>query len=556
MKEFILMEVSTTDRAPTSKRPIRTRFQVNDLLGSDCAVPTHDPVTRKPQPRSTISHSFRKHVLNSTLRIPLRPIQTISGVASSNGTFGSITQPLSPPAQQLNDITRSSDVACKYQLHPHISGDNKPVTREITQPESLQVTTKVDTNRLPKERLMFWRRVRSQDLGPIEAQNIVRPSKINIESAPPSGIIASDLAPIVATKNGPVLTATENRTMKITDFSEAEASTLCHVLPHIASAVMPNQHVPAPSVSRIQEESDPANCISKSINSTKVYSPEVGVFVGKLYNLPPPEELQMEWRQTIRPHLLKNLLTVIASLPPSLSRIETTIEPELCMSGKVLPGHLTVLLKPTIWLRCGSKPCQKAVQIAVEDIGHILRFPVHVTQFPPRPASGSRMGSCEISRDSEHTSEDMIDEITLVQPTVPVALSNIASGSQINIPQGKIVPNIYWTSSGSQVVDRTSGDLEGRAVKLLCHPEGVREGHLLSGDSCIIDKSGYWETKKIQLDDPLGLGASGTWVVESGALIGIVTAAYDNEPYAHMIPIASVFSDIEKIYSKILKSLQ
>lgn len=48
----------------------------------------------------------------------------------------------------------------------------------------------------------------------------------------------------------------------------------------------------------------------------------------------------------------------------------------------------------------------------------------------------------------------------------------------------------------------------------------------------------------------VGPGASGTWVVDGNALLGIIIAVYDNEPYAHMIPIASIFSGIQDMFSK------
>jgi hypothetical protein len=102
--------------------------------------------------------------------------------------------------------------------------------------------------------------------------------------------------------------------------------------------------------------------MDEEIRPTKIYRPEQGIFVRKLYELPPPDKLQLDWRQNIRLQLMKNLRTVIVSLPQSLIRADTTTEPELIMSGMSLHGHSTMTLAPVIWIRCGSKQCRKAVQ--------------------------------------------------------------------------------------------------------------------------------------------------------------------------------------------------
>ncbi|KAF2827038.1 hypothetical protein CC86DRAFT_466786 [Ophiobolus disseminans] len=42
-------------------------------------------------------------------------------------------------------------------------------------------------------------------------------------------------------------------------------------------------------------------------------------------------------------------------------------------------------------------------------------------------------------------------------------------------------------------------------------------------------------------------GASGTWVVDGNALLGIIIAVYDGEDYAHMLPIGPVFASIQAV---------
>jgi hypothetical protein len=41
-------------------------------------------------------------------------------------------------------------------------------------------------------------------------------------------------------------------------------------------------------------------------------------------------------------------------------------------------------------------------------------------------------------------------------------------------------------------------------------------------------------------------GFSGTWVVADGESIGMIVAVYDNQPYVHMIPMASIFQSIRR----------
>jgi hypothetical protein len=130
--------------------------------------------------------------------------------------------------------------------------------------------------------------------------------------------------------------------------------------------------------------------VDEEIDSTRLHSPARGIFVGKLSELPPPERLQLEWRQMIRPQLVKDLVTVIALLPSSLTRSDTMVEPQLCMIGASFEGHSRVTLIPTIWICCGSRLCHEAVKQAVATISYLPQFPVCVTTHAlPREADFS-----------------------------------------------------------------------------------------------------------------------------------------------------------------------
>ena len=45
-------------------------------------------------------------------------------------------------------------------------------------------------------------------------------------------------------------------------------------------------------------------------------------------------------------------------------------------------------------------------------------------------------------------------------------------------------------------------------------------------------------------------GLSGTWVTRGSDLLGVIVAVYENEPYAHMLPIHRVFSDIRSLFAQ------
>lgn len=45
-------------------------------------------------------------------------------------------------------------------------------------------------------------------------------------------------------------------------------------------------------------------------------------------------------------------------------------------------------------------------------------------------------------------------------------------------------------------------------------------------------------------------GLSGTWVTRGSDLLGVIVAVYENEPYAHMLPIRQVFSDIQSLLAQ------
>lgn len=140
---------------------------------------------------------------------------------------------------------------------------------------------------------------------------------------------------------------------------------------------------------------------------TSLYVVDEGLYMGGLRDFPPPPEIEFTWSTTIRSRLITDLRPVLASLPSSLARDATTVELELCMSGRNTAGSTTVHLKPTIWVRCGSKQAKKAVRAALADLSYLHAFPLHITLEAPRFASNAfRISVSTVHQDSQFQKRD------------------------------------------------------------------------------------------------------------------------------------------------------
>ncbi|PVH93713.1 hypothetical protein DM02DRAFT_619097 [Periconia macrospinosa] len=152
-------------------------------------------------------------------------------------------------------------------------------------------------------------------------------------------------------------------------------------------------------------ESNGANIFSETkdvpITSPDIYL-EDGIYVGKLRELPPSTTADIAWTTTVRSRLITDLRPVLASLPRTLPRYQTTIELELCMAGRKKFGKTTVRLKPMIWVRCGGKSCKNAVRVALEDLSYLHAFPYHVSLDAPRVAA-SKHTPASLSRRAAST---------------------------------------------------------------------------------------------------------------------------------------------------------
>lgn len=111
------------------------------------------------------------------------------------------------------------------------------------------------------------------------------------------------------------------------------------------------------------------------------------------------------------PELVNHLIIITARLGPQIPTKETTTEPVLCMAGKECgkddaskflnlgtscPDH-PVLLKPTVWIRCGWKKCKQIVEkeicLSKPPLSKFIascppnQVEPHITTKAPRPAS-------------------------------------------------------------------------------------------------------------------------------------------------------------------------
>jgi tetratricopeptide (TPR) repeat protein len=133
----------------------------------------------------------------------------------------------------------------------------------------------------------------------------------------------------------------------------------------------------------------------------------------------------------------------------------------------------------------------------------------------------------------------------------------------------RALPNIYdlqKTSAGTCTITsygKLESDEQSDAIWILCSRTDIRSGQLLPGEHAFLSRNAIYSTKKVELEKPLGMyasiinpnrandqseqGSSGAWVVCGTKLIGMIIAVYENEPYAHMIEVNTIFSDIKSL---------
>jgi hypothetical protein len=633
---------------------VHAPFRLRDLFKPEFAVPSNDPVVLESQPRTHAGRRRRKHFFKPASRIHVIPVQSIE--TTHNSTIPNETPKISVRLDGSVRQHSGPTLGAVDQAHTNIPQQASSAFTDVypsttTQSENISLSPAMTAHPAETDNRIPMLKLRLLKLLKLHRNS----SRIDLEhdstTVPTLDSTSHDATTPAQTLHGANEAATTIRT-------PIEPATPALELANAVAA--PAQAITTPNTSPNEMQhgecaiasiviNAESNIIWEPTNSTRLYSPESGVLVGKLYDLPPPEHLQKEWRQHIRAQLIRDLQTAVAALPPGLSRAEQTYEPELCMYGRFVRVNPQIALRPTIWIRCGSKDCQAKIQDAVDHLSFLIGFPIYVTQHAPRPAgvaprSIKLTGGTDLLPDDEsdssqpdeinregyypqkvgnsslnirvqsllenhdsacglqvhlqtpngssyictlgglillnntifglttahaiwdsglYTEEDtenpssaskhqifgpkyrLGDDLTTdnssgqdglarsslaVKHTswIPAALraasygcSNLSNTTivagepshfgaenrdfallQIDLDHKHLAGNVY---NGSKWVNRVSEDLKARDVELICSSHEVISGHLLDGESFLIDRGGCWETRKIQLDAPLGM---------------------------------------------------
>lgn len=175
-----------------------------------------------------------------------------------------------------------------------------------------------------------------------------------------------------------------------------------------------------------------SHCMLVDVASPQIYlwhQAQPGTYIGRSRECPPPPALNMQWWKVVRVRLLGDLRPVLQSLPPSMPRNKTVVEPEFCMMGTLVGSSDTVELKPTILIRCGSRRCQNAVENVVEDLEYLKTFSdghIIVHRRAPKFAADQ---DCEDEFAYDYMPQLDIDSVI----TVNVAITDFKSACGLNL---------------------------------------------------------------------------------------------------------------------------
>ncbi|KAG6356005.1 hypothetical protein INS49_015390 [Diaporthe citri] len=107
------------------------------------------------------------------------------------------------------------------------------------------------------------------------------------------------------------------------------------------------------------------------------------------------------------------------------------------------------------------------------------------------------------------------------------------------VPPGSEEPvSINSTASAS------SSALDEGPVYILCGGGRVADAQLVWGSVCFIIRGRNFRVRRVQTSQPLGPGASGSWVVKGEVLYGVIIAVYKDEPFALMMTAERLFESI------------
>lgn len=353
-------------------RPLHPHLDVAELSTPECAVPLHEPSTHVPQPRGT-SHSRRRRVLAKYLpHVVLRPIHAIDDLVdtpsgseinnpASRASASSFKRSKNRTETNMNGSQNRQQSVLPSNLSPSTSSQNQRDSA-VSDTNIICGTPPAGTAQ-PMLKILFWKRLKRPRMQVNTSYSSTSQEQAPVNTGASNGVVTEIVT------NAPVAT------VELTD--PATAATVEDSIVQQESA----------SVAHHDLITNSNDSMTLPTTSPNIYLVGRNMYIGKLLELAPPKPLQDVWRQSIQPKLIGDLLLVLRRLPGRFPNPDYMIEIELCMSGQLQRGEESVVLKPTIWIRCGGKLCQSAVQQAVDDLSYLRCHPVHVTQHALRLAS-------------------------------------------------------------------------------------------------------------------------------------------------------------------------
>ncbi|KAH7071478.1 hypothetical protein BKA63DRAFT_518018, partial [Paraphoma chrysanthemicola] len=500
------------------------RYRAADLLQPEFDVPTRDPIELVQQPCPVSSPSRRRVRLRIFSKSPLHQVNSVNSDSDIPVPIGTLrARPGVHAIAPLTEVETS-----RQSIHVRLQSRTTHAQNvSIGSPLGSGTGTQAnDIERharpsnpvpMPKLKLTFWKRRIHQTQRDSIIKTIGSASHEEAASRDTSSSANSinTLQAVESQLSNPVTTAVDNRNAlegenasphggnEVSASVHTEAGTSVRTQQttrqNLTGATLPtraeNNINSSPSVIESMSED---GMILEFMNSDNLYSPERGIYVGKLDLRPPPERMEAEWRHIIRPRLIMNLMSVIGALSPSLSQAEKTIVPELCMSGTIYPGRLMVALRPTVWIRCGSKECRKAVERAVADLSHMQRLHVHITLLAPHPA-GLAQRRIKFSGRTDLVPDDLADEI------LPIDVAN-SSDSNHAADWTQVIGN----STLRIRVEPISGTACG--LKIHLHAANGAAYSCILGGLVMVDDEVFGLTTAHALWDSAELVGDETWV--------------------------------------------
>lgn len=409
---------------------VRPRDTINELLS--LRVPTHSPLPRQHSKQPAVSVSFR----NPQTSYRPRPVSTERTTSTSPIT--SLSEPVG------STITKANILPTDTHVIDVIDAPQLPTAAVTANSASAHASDTDEISPIPPVSL------------PTEPQLVNYPSVTLVDNG-----CNSVLKPVPLFRKKffdikiPYLrmewwrTKTRGTGSQETD-GEGEGNVLERPVDSayqsVSTTISPRHSLRMAHSKTVEgsSESSTAHSVTLPVESPAIYCFGKGIYIGKLKELPPPKTMELDWVQNYRGKMVNDLRPVIEQLPSSLSRAKAMIELELCMVGQVDSNNRSVEMKPTVWIRCGSRRCRDAVQKAVADLHSLHTFskgPVQVHLRSPITAASwttiARSGIPISGRNPNNV------EIEVLEPSY-----SSACGISVRVTNRATMEVRYWKIGG------------------------------------------------------------------------------------------------------------